>query len=296
MNPSSTEQTLETIQAMRCQEENAYGVSDYLSKIPFQMNCALDTPVDASCRFVMAKWCCEIADFCKYRRDTVAVAMNCLDRFVATSVGQQILLDRNLYQLASMTALYSSVKIHEQEAMDPNLISSLSRGVHSPKAVEDMEAKMLQAIQWRVNPPTAMSFVRSMMDLVPHHIVGAAGREAISEITKFQVELAVNEYNFSRFQASSIAFAALLNSLESLSEDCVFVANFESTMACAVGIDINSVRGLRIALYELMNGNDTMILQDATVQTPASTNMDTSCGGLVNTEGHYKISPRSVSV
>ena len=79
---------------------------------------------------VMAKWCCEIADFCKYKRETVAIAMNCLDRFMSTPVGHQILLDRNAYQLASMTALYSAVKIHEQEAMDPNLVSSrLRRGV-----------------------------------------------------------------------------------------------------------------------------------------------------------------------
>ncbi|KAG7369201.1 cyclin-like protein [Nitzschia inconspicua] len=295
---SSNELTLETIQAMRWQEENAYGVSDYLSCIPPQGNCALDTPVDASCRYVMAKWCCEIADFCKYKRETVAVAMNCLDRFMATVVGQEILLDRNSYQLASMTALYSSVKIHEQEAMDPNLISSLSRGVHSPMAVEAMEAKMLRALQWRVNPPTAMSFVRSMMDLVPHHIVGPAERETITEITKFQIELAVNEYSFSRFRPSTIAIASLLNSLESLSEDRMLFANFENTMACALGIDnVSFVRGLRIALYELMNGNDTIALQESIAQATATTKMDTSpCGEAVNSEEHYKTSPRSVNV
>lgn len=296
MTAYSTEETFETIQAMRRQEENTYGVCDYLSSIPLQINSSLDTPVDASCRYVMAKWCCEIADFCKYKRETVAIAMNCLDRFMATPTGLQIVLDRNLYQLASMTALYSSVKIHEQEAMDPNLISSLSRGVHTPKAVEEMEAEMLRAIQWRVNPPTAMSFVRSMMDLVPHHVVGVAERETITEITKFQTELAVNDYNFSRFQASSIAFASLLNSLESMSEDAAFVANFENTMAQAVGIDTTSVRGLRMALYELMNGNDNVCLQDIVAETVTSSKIDTSpCGEAMDIEGYYKTSPRSVS-
>jgi hypothetical protein len=290
----TTEQTLETIQAMRFQEENAYCVSDYLPQRP-PVNCALDTPVDASCRFVMAKWCCEIADFCKYKRETVAVAMNCLDRFMASSVGQQILLDRNLYQLACMTALYSSVKIHEQEAMDPILISSLSRGVHSPKAVEEMEAKMLEAIQWRVNPPTAMSFVRCMMDLVPSNTVGAAEREMVTEIAKFQVELTLNEYNFATFRASAIAFASLLNSLESLSNDSTFFANFESTVARSVGIDINSVRLLRIALYELMNGNDTAVLQENTVSTPSPTKIDSTCSEPIDVAGYYTSSPRSVN-
>jgi hypothetical protein len=291
---SANEQTLQTLQAMRFQEENAYGVSDYLSQPP-QVNCALETPVDSSCRFVMAKWCCEIADFCKYKRETVAIAMNCLDRLMTTSLGQQILLDRNLYQLACMTALYSIVKIHEQEAMDPILISSLSRGVHSPKAVEEMETRILQAIQWRVNPPIAMSFVRSMMDLVPENILGATERAMITEITKFQVESAVNEYIFATFQASSIAFASLLNSFESLCNDGIFLANFEGTMACVLGIDINNVRGLRMALYELMNGNDTSEIQETIVSRTSPTKMDSCSSVPIDIEGYYKISPRSVN-
>ena len=264
---NNTEQTLETIHVMRRQEESSYGVSDYLSNLPQHVTAPyspLETPVDASCRFVMAKWCNEIADFCNYKRETVAIAMNCLDRFMSTPAGQQILFDRNLYQLSAMTALYSSVKIHEQEAMDPNLISSLSRGVHTPEAVEAMEAKMLSAIQWRMNPPTAMSFVRMMMDLVPDHIVGPCERETIMEIARFQVEMAIGEYDFSRVSASTVAFSCLLNAIESLSEDGMFYTNFESTMANAVNIDPRGLRDVRIALYELMNGNDTTMSVQAT--------------------------------
>mmetsp|Transcript_2386 Transcript_2386/g.4407 ORF Transcript_2386/g.4407 Transcript_2386/m.4407 type:complete len:309 (+) Transcript_2386:107-1033(+) len=307
MMNAATEQTLETIQAMRRQEESSYGVSDYLSQLPqmtHQPQNPLDTPVDASCRFVMAKWCNEIADFCNYKRETVAIALNCLDRFMSTPSGQQILMDRNLYQLSAMTALYSSVKIHEQEAMDPNLVSSLSRGVHTAEAVEAMEARMLFAIQFRVNPPTAMSFVRSMMDLVPDHIVGPCERETIMEVTRFQVEMAVNEYEFCGVQPSSVAFACLLNAIESLSEDGMFYANFESTMANAVGIVVRDLRDLRIALYQLMNGNDTMCLQepvptaaDNTATTShASKFMEGTCGEPFSAEGSYfNTSPRSVN-
>ena len=290
----NSEQTLETMHAMRCQE-SAYGVPDYLSQIP--QTTALDTPVDASCRHVMAKWCCEIADFCKYKRETVAIAMNCLDRFMSTPVGHQILLDRNAYQLASMTALYSAVKIHEQEAMDPNLVSSLSRGVHSAKAVEEMEFKMLKAIQWRVNPPSAMSFVRSMMELVPDHIVGPTERETVLEISRFQIELSVNEYDFCRYQASSVAFAALLNSFESLVDDGMFFANFESTMSQAVGVNAASLRNLRIALYELMNGGQALAIPEPTAHTPAAdatATMD-AYGQPVKIDGQFETSPRAVN-
>ncbi len=292
---NTVEQTLETIHVMRSQEESAYGVSDYLSTLPtVQSNSALETPVDASCRFVMAKWCNEIADFCNYKRETVAIAMNCLDRFMSTPSGHEILLDRNLYQLSAMTALYSSVKIHEQEAMDPNLVSSLSRGAHSPQAVEAMESRMLSAIQWRVNPPTALSFVRMMLDLVPEHMLGASERETIIELTKFQIETSINEYEFCRFHASSIALACILNATESVSDDGMFYATFESAMGSALGIDVRGLRDLRIALYELMNGcGDGVMLHQNTATTTMM--VDASNCGQPIPQACYYASPRSVN-
>jgi len=267
---SSTEQTLETIEAMRRQEDHHgyYCVTDYLSELPKfdTATCSLDTPpapVDALCRSVMATWCNEIAECCNYKKETVAIAMNCLDRFMATSSGQEVLLDRNLYQLASMTALYSSVKIHEAEAMDPKMVSRLSRGVHSAVAVEEMESKMLKAIEWRVNPPTAMSFVRMIIqELVPDHLLNPCEKETIIDLTRFQIELTVNEYNFSTCNGSSIAFACMLNAFEScggsntisIGGDGMFLANFETTVGKILFVDEKCILNLRIAIYELMNG------------------------------------------
>ena len=301
MNPS-IEQTLETIQAMRRQEELGYSVTDYLSHLPTSAT-ALDTPVDASCRFVMAKWCNEIADFCNYKRETVAIAMNCLDRFMSMPSGQEILLDRSLYQLATMTALYSSVKIHEQEAMDPDLVSNLSRGVHSPQAVEAMESKMLTAIRWRVNPPTAMSFVRLMIDLVPDHLIDSCEKETIVDITRFQIEMTMNEYDFCTFDASSVAFACMLNAIESVMDDGMFYANFDTTMGKTILVDDVCVRDLRIAVYELMNGSDNDVciqMKNKTTATgAATTNMcGASCAEAVATEGKSMCihsSPRTVA-
>jgi len=288
------EQSIETIQAMRRQEELGYSIVDYLSDLP-NATTALDTPVDASCRFVMAKWCNEIADFCNYKRETVAIAMNCLDRFMATPSGQEILLDRNLYQLAAMTALYSSVKIHEQEAMDPKLVSTLSRGVHSSQAVEAMESKMLTAIQWRVNPPTAMSFVRSMIDLVPDHLMHSCEKETFLDIAKFQIELIVNEYKFCTFNASSIAFACALNAIESVMGDGMLYTDFETTMGKTIMVDDSCVRDLRITIYELMNSSDAT--NDIQMNSKNSlTKMASSCSGPVATEGNnIHSSPRTVA-
>jgi hypothetical protein len=80
-----SEQTLTTIHAMRRQEDRGYTVDDYLARLPPPTAHDVDgddlvAPVDAACRQVMANWCCEIASFCKYQRETVAVALNILDR------------------------------------------------------------------------------------------------------------------------------------------------------------------------------------------------------------------------
>jgi len=268
MNPSSSiEQTLDTIKAMRRQEEQHYGqsVTDYLSDLPTLARTSQDSePVDESCRSVMGKWCNDIADFCNYKRETVAIAMNCLDRFMSTPKGQQeILLDRNLYQLAAMTALYSSVKIHEPEVMDPNLVSRLSQGVHTTAAVEAMEVTMLNAIQWRVNVPTAMSFTRLIInDLIPDHLLSACEKETIIDLTRIQLELTVMEYDFATVNGSSIAFACMLNAFESCSysnsddKGMLFLANFETTIRKILEVDEEYIQNLRVAIYELLDDNN----------------------------------------
>lgn len=297
MDSATTDRNLETIRAMRRQEEH-YRVSDYLSELPATA-AAGDAPVDASCRFLMAKWFGEIAGFCHYKSETVAIAMNCLDRFVMSPDGREILLDRDLYQLAAMTALYSSVKIHEQEAMDPSLVSTLSRGVHSPKAVEAMERKMLSAVDWRVNQPSAMSFARLMIDLIPDQYLDSSEKEALLDITKLQIDMTVNEYDFCTHDASSIAFACMLNAIESVTDDGMFYSNVETTMAEVIDADddaATSVQDLRFAIYELMNGSDENEGNSRINKASSKRGVGSSfCGDVSAKRNNIHSSPRTVA-
>merc|ERR1712183_1035974 len=74
---------------------------------------------------------------------------------------------------------------------------------------------MLLAINWRMNPPTVMSFVRMILDFIPKNRLNFEDKQILLETTKEQVTAIANEYNFAVFDASSIAFASLLNSIES---------------------------------------------------------------------------------
>jgi len=209
------DEAVATIVAMRHQEDTGYLSRDFLRQ-PHLRQLALD--VDAGCRKKMAAWSYQVVDFCKFNRESVEISLSYLDRYLHTPSGTRALQDRSVFQLAAMTSLYTAVKINEPEAMDPKLVSSLSRGTYSPDDVEKMEQILLEALQWRVNPPTALSFVRKFLELIPSDVVDDATRKAAYDITKFQAELAVSEYEFISVRASVTAYCSLVNSLETLVE------------------------------------------------------------------------------
>jgi hypothetical protein len=248
------EDTLATIEAMLHQEATGYMVSDYLQQIEPQTTTyahgPLTPPVDASCRSLMAQWCNSVVDACSYSRETTTIAMNFLDRFV--SKDSQILYDRTQFQLAVMACLYTTAKIHERCALEPESVATLSRGLHSKEDVEQMESRMLHAIQWRVNPPTAMAFVRALLDLFS--AMDSTTQKTICDLANYQIELAVCDYHLSQSPASSIAFASLLNAIESVdAQDGRFSAYFASTACQILKIDLTRIQTIRVRLYEAVS-------------------------------------------
>jgi hypothetical protein len=203
--------------------------------------------------------------------------------------------NRELYQLACMAALYSSaVKFHEPEAMDPEAVSSLSHGAYKAKDIEAMESNLLGALKWRVNPPTSTAFVRELMHLIPEESLDRETLKATYELTQFQTELAVCNYKLFSVQASSVAYAALMNSLKSLGLDNKVVAYVGSVLSPALQIDCNSlsVAKAQDALYE------SIIFQQP-VDGRLSRNKPRAAIGSSNKTPNRRlsrnVSPRSVS-
>jgi Cyclin, N-terminal domain len=175
-NQKEMDFSLSIISAMRHQEESGYATGDFLhqhdppsGRAKGPLNQSQSSPVSVECRNLMVSWCYQVVDYCRFRRETVEIAISYLDRFCCTALGESARRDRKIYQLAAMTCLYTACKIHEPEAMDPKLVSNLSRGAYSSKEVEEMESTIVEALQWRLNPPTSLSFVRQLLDLIPVH-------------------------------------------------------------------------------------------------------------------------------
>jgi Cyclin, N-terminal domain/Cyclin, C-terminal domain len=231
--------TLSTLLVMRQQEEAGYLCFDYLHQAypePTVPTGPLNR-IDVDCRNKMAAWCYQVVDFCKFDRETVSIAMNYLDRYLMSSTGSEALNDRKVFQLAAMTSLYTAVKIHEPEAMDPKLVSNLSRGTYNKEEIEAMESSILGALQWRMNPPTSMSFIRLFLDLIPQDVMDVSVRNTVSDIAKYQTELAVRDFNFIATKASTIAFCAVINSFESLNMDVKVLSHIAYILSSSIGLD-----------------------------------------------------------
>lgn len=267
---------IETLQIMRRQEENYYHAHNYVhsSKVVPEANTAMsaaattpqllsDRPVDSDCRFRMVEWCYKIVDSLDLNRETVAIAFSCLDRFICSSSsasceGQpsNIRHDRKLYQLATMSALYTSIKMNEKEIMSPKDMAGLSRGAFNKEQLEAMELRILNALQWRVHPPTAISFLEIFLSLVPNTMLNPEAKDTINELSKFQIEVSISYADLVGVNASTIALASLLNSLDCFDFDDRQLSSVQCTLSNAARIVSRSQRfnDVRIRLFEALTG------------------------------------------
>lgn len=244
-----------TIEVMRMQEAN-YKCHDYFSHRRhgilkcLKVGSTVSVPVDEDCRFKMAEWYYKVVDLCKFSRETVAVAMSYLDRYISTEAGRPALDDYTVYQLAGMTCLYTAIKIHEPEAITP---AQLSSGTYTNEQVTDMELLILAAIRWHMNPPVALSFINNFLALLPS-VMSKSDRDAVYELAKFQTELAVIEYSLITVDASTVAFAAILNALETI--ECTGSMKIMNMLAKFSTIDLYSslVTETQDKLYHILRG------------------------------------------
>lgn len=299
MNTSDMNHSTDTIVAMRQQEETGYLKKDFFHQqsehsgsagLP---NCPLHLQVDIDCRSKMIEWCYQVVSFCNFDRETVEIAMSYLDRFMLSPNAFSAREDRTVYQLAAMTALYTACKIHEPVAMDPKLVSSLSRGAFTPEQVEAMEQTLLAAVQWRLNPPTSLSFARQFLTVIPDSTLDPNMKEAAYDLARFQSELAIADYQFIEVRASTIAFCSLMNALECLNINDKALGYIGYILAQSIGIDCNDafVIAVQNRLYEAIVDQPSYMQMDTLAETPESTTPDKETIRRSSFEG----SPRSIS-
>jgi Cyclin, N-terminal domain/Cyclin, C-terminal domain len=303
-NVCEMDDSMSRIRAMVSQESSVYNLqSNYLLQVssyaasrrrPRPESAApVAPPVDASCRLLMAKWCNSLCDFCKYDRDVTAAAMSCVDRYASTPAGMEnILMDRDRYQLAVMTGLYLIAKIQQSEALDPLSVAKLSRGKHSKADIENMEMEMLVGLNWRVHPTTPWSFAQELLNLIPMDAnIDQVTRQRIHELTKYQLEVAVYDYDLSLRRSSELAFGAILNAMESMHAD--FALHFETMVSHLLKTEVHQLRDTRVGLLKVISEDSSTqpmcaLLTQRTIITSSPASKD-------HTFSSVDSSPKSVS-
>jgi hypothetical protein len=176
--------------------------------------------------------------------------MSYLDRFLSTPEGTTARNDRSTYQLACMAAFYTAVKIHEPKALSPELVARFSNGAFTIRDIEAMEVKLLNALKWRVNPPTSRDFVHKLMSLIPSDLLSEDLRETALGISVLQIELAVTNYEFVTVRASIIAYSALMNALETLG--IVHEVGYILSQPLKIHCDGDHVESVQDFLYQMV--------------------------------------------
>ena len=170
------DQVVDIVTSMRKQEQTTYHRSDYLA---FQQ---LGHILDGSWRQRIVEWMYGVVDHCSLRRDSVATATFYLD----LCVERGLVVSREEYQLAAMTALQVAIKLCDSTVVKLQSMVALGRGLFTAEDVVLMERRMLEALRWNCHPPTPVCFLRQFLRLLPPDI-SPFTRYMIAEVTRYVV-------------------------------------------------------------------------------------------------------------
>lgn len=104
-----------------------------------------------------------------------------------------------------------------------------------------MEFKILEALKWRLHPPTQYSFVSHMVEFLPGQVPEIVRKE-VYEMSKYLTELAVCDSYFIAVPNSVVALASVLNVLEDTNITRISASSlesFKSEVRAVTGLDDN---------------------------------------------------------
>ena len=144
--------------------------------------------------------------------------MSIVDRFLSKlspMPRQTYLTDRKQYQLLSMAALYIAIKVNEPEAFGSDSFAALSFGVYTQDDIENMEVTILNGLEYRIYAPTGIQMAYHILSLIsPRVSLKESTWCFILDEVRFQAEYAVRDYYFSTKRPSTVALAAIFNTLD----------------------------------------------------------------------------------
>jgi len=213
------EEIVDRIEAMRKKGLEVYQCRDYLHEdklISYNSNVTkafeISGAIDENCREQICEWTYRVVDYFGINREIVFLSTSYLDRFLSN-----FFCDRRTFKLAATACLFLAVKVHEPRKLDlMGVLSDLSRGEFDMSDVIKMERNILEALVWKLNPPTPVCFVGHFLCLMPSTLSIDVAK-SLSALSSFFTELSVFDYYFISQDPSTVAMASILNSMEVVS-------------------------------------------------------------------------------
>ena len=211
-----TEAVADSLAAMIMRERTNASCSYYEG----YLNSSDPNLITADDRTALVDWCYSVVDHCQFSRETVASAMEMVDRFLsmpsnsadAARVSDEALRDQSKLQLLTVAALYTSIKLNEKVVISSETFSEMCRRLYSAAEIEDMEHTLLCGNSWRCRAPTAHQVGMSVLSLLlPYVDIPEVTWGFFMDEMRYLTELAVRDYYFSTQRTSTIALAAIFN-------------------------------------------------------------------------------------
>ena len=198
---------LDRIEIMRAQEEATSPCYNYFQRST--------TSIDGECRKPMTAWLQEMQRKLNLSPETAWIAASFLDRYASSGKGrsQEALEDKHKYQLATISAFYTAIKIYERAELTVHKFAKYCQGYYEVEEITSMEEDILFALDWRVACPTPMDFVRHFIDLLPPEKMTSSISESLLEASQKHVDYTVTDIYFAFFKPSAIGAACLACSL-----------------------------------------------------------------------------------
>lgn len=281
------------MQRLLHQEQSGHKVINFLAGLPLYSECG--QTVDAEARQAIASWCFTIMEACGYSRETARIAMSYLDRYVSSPLGASAILDRSEFKLLSLSCVYTAIKVNERQPLASYLVAKLSNGESTGGDIQKMEMRLLQGLQWRMHLPTVSDFVHAHLQMVPSGMLDEETRQTIIELTEYQLDASVLHYELCYAKQSSVATAALLNAVETISDDGRILCFFESLVSSLEEEQRDAVGWLREDIFHAISRSDENLPRASCSQ---AIRKPPSSGNSVNSlrQGSYSASPRAVQV
>mmetsp|Transcript_25545 Transcript_25545/g.55387 ORF Transcript_25545/g.55387 Transcript_25545/m.55387 type:complete len:334 (-) Transcript_25545:828-1829(-) len=153
-------------------------------------------------RSKVTAWLLEFEEEFAISPDTIAVAVNFMDRYLSTTSTQ-----KGIVQLLAMGAIFIASKIHETEnPIGMTELRDLADGEYLESDIKLMELELLRVIQWKLNPVTPQSFMNHFMQ----YVACENDRKILHEDAVTFLDIIIPEYIFLRYPPSVQATAAML--------------------------------------------------------------------------------------